>query len=51
MSEIPEIMTRPSLLAKGDHWTHTCPHCQLCVQGGRPGLDAHFSVVHPGVKR
>ena len=48
---VPLIMDHPELLAKGEHWRRTCPHCGLTTQGGRAGLNAHLTVVHPGQRK
>lgn len=44
---VPPSMTDPKLLAADDSWTHTCKRCHAYIQGGPPGLDAHWATVHP----
>lgn len=44
----PRIPHDPSQLAPGDCWAYRCHLCRrLRLQGGWPGVLAHFRIVHP----
>jgi hypothetical protein len=46
----PATMMSRDRLDADDVWAHTCtdcPHGGSYIQGGTPGLRAHYLVVHP----